>query len=310
MTVPNPHIIASNSTVSDQHLPSFDFFSWAGYRKDLFDKAIELAFLEDMGNPPVDATTKAISNNDKTVKAVLYCKSQPALIAGLAVFESIFLKLDPKVEFKRFARDGQKIIKSPLALIEISGKANAILAAERTALNLLQRMCAVATTTHKFIEKTANTHIAVLDTRKTTPGLRIFEKYAVIVGGGTNHRFGLYDAILIKDNHIEMAGSITQAVTQIRAQYPKKQIEVECKNLDEVKESLNLSVDKILLDNMTPDLVKKALGLVQGKCFIEVSGGINLSTITDYLFDGVNAISVGAITHSVTSIDLSLEIEQ
>jgi len=281
----------------------------SGFREDLFNKAIDLAFLEDLGKPPVDLTTSALKGADKETKALIYCKSQPTIIAGIPIIELVFKRLDPKIELNPLSDEGQKIRQIPLAVALIVGKAGAILGAERIALNLLQRMCAVATTTSQFVEKAAKHKIAILDTRKTTPGLRLLEKYAVLVGGGENHRFGLKDAILIKDNHIQMVGGITEAVKLLRLQYPNKPLEVECTSLEEVRESLNLKVDRILLDNMSPDLVKEAVGLVQSQCFIEVSGGINLSNIDAYLQTGVNAISVGALTHSAVSVDLSLEVE-
>lgn len=279
------------------------------FRKDLFNKAIDLAFLEDLGQPPLDLTTAALKEADRDTRAIIYCKSQPAVIAGMPIIALVFKRLDPKIEINPLSREGQKIEEVPLALARISGKASAILSAERIALNLLQRMCAVATTTSQFVEKAKKQKIAILDTRKTTPGLRLFEKYAVLVGGGENHRFGLNDAILIKDNHIQMSGGITEAVKLLRLQYPDKPLEVECTSLEEVRESLNLKVERILLDNMSPHLVKEAIGLVQSRCFIEVSGGINLSNIDNYLIRGVNAISVGALTHSSMSVDLSLEVE-
>ncbi len=308
--MPKSYSLKSNiSSGLETNLPPWELIFDSGFREDLFNKAIDLAFLEDLGKPPVDLTTSALKGADKETKATIYCKSQPAVIAGIPIIELVFKRLDPEIEINPLSNEGQKIIQIPLAVAQIVGKAGAILGAERIALNLLQRMCAVATATSHLVEKAAKHNIAILDTRKTTPGLRLFEKYAVLVGGGENHRFGLNDAILIKDNHIQMSGGITEAVKLLRLQYPNKPLEVECTSLEEVRQCLNLKVDRILLDNMSPDLVKEALGLVQSRCFIEVSGGINLSNIDGYLQKGVNAISIGALTHSAASIDLSLEVE-
>jgi nicotinate-nucleotide pyrophosphorylase (carboxylating) len=290
--------------------PSLQAIIFAGgFREDLFNKSIDLAFLEDLGKPPIDLTTLALKEADKQTKAIIYCKSFPVIIAGMPIIELVFKRLDPTIQVQALSSEGQVIAQIPTAIAQIVGRTSMILGAERIALNLLQRMCAVATITSKFVEKAAKHKIAILDTRKTTPGLRLFEKYAVLVGGGENHRFGLNDAILIKDNHIQMSGSITEAVKLLRLQYPNKPLEVECTSLEEVRESLSLKVDRILLDNMSPNLVKEAVEIVQGQCFIEVSGGINLSNIDSYLQKGVNAVSIGALTHSAASIDLSLEVE-
>lgn len=281
----------------------------SGFREDLLNKALELAFLEDFGQPPVDLTTSALKVADREAQATIYCKSQPVVLAGMPMIELVFKRFDSEIEIKPLIGEGHKITKIPTAVAWITGKAGSILGAERIALNLLQRICAVATTTNLFVQKAKKFRIAILDTRKTTPGLRLFEKYAVLIGGGINHRFGLNNAILIKDNHIQMSGGITEAVKLLRLQYPNKPLEVECTSLEEVRESLNLKVERILLDNMSPDLVKEAVRLIQSRCVVEVSGGINLSNIDSYLLRGVNAISVGALTHSAVSVDLSLEVE-
>jgi len=298
------------SSTFDRNKPDWDFINHYGLGRILFEKALELAFLEDLGQPPIDLTTAPLAGTTKLAKATIYCKSAPAVIAGLPVMALVFKKLDPESKITPLLNEGARIIQAPVAVTSIEGKVAAILGAERIALNLLQRMCAVATTTSQFVEKAKPYKIAILDTRKTSPGLRLFEKYAVLTAGGENHRFGLNDAILIKDNHIQLAGGVSQAVKLLRSQYPTKPLEVECTNLEEVKESLNLQADKILLDNMSPGLVKEAVKLVNKRSFVEVSGGINLENMNEYLQPGVNAISVGALTHSTTSIDLSLEVEK
>jgi nicotinate-nucleotide pyrophosphorylase (carboxylating) len=190
----------------------------------------------------------------------------------------------------------------------VQGPAQVLLVAERTALNLLQKLSGVATATREYA-KLANPHgIQILDTRKTTPGMRLLEKYAVRCAGGTNHRTGLFDAILIKDNHVSIAGGIKQAIQQSRAKYPNRPVEIEVERLDQLTEALDAKAEKILLDNMTPEQIKEAVRLTGGKAFLEVSGGVNLSNLSTYLIEGVNAISTGAITHSVRSLDISLEI--
>ena len=262
-----------------------------------------------MGNPALDLTTQPLVDSELMAKAVIYCLSPESVIAGIPVVEEVFRKLDQAVKVSPILSEGDKVTKTPLAVARIVGKAGAILSGERVALNLLQRMCAVATTTDLFVQKAEKFNIAILDTRKTTPGLRLFEKYAVLVGGGQNHRFGLNDAILVKDNHIQIAGGITKAVNLLRTKYPDKQLEIECTTLNEVEESISLAVNRILLDNMSPGLVQNAVKVIAGRCFVEVSGGINLENINGYLQPGVDAISVGALTHSTVHVDLSLEVE-
>lgn len=277
---------------------------------DLVSQAIELALKEDLGQPAVDLTSDALVDPRASAKAGIYCLTNNASIAGIPVVEQILRRLDPAIIVSPLVVEGAKIRGTPALIARVTGKAGAILTGERVALNLLQRMCAVATVTAQFVERANKFNIAILDTRKTTPGLRVFEKYAVLVGGGQNHRFGLNDAILVKDNHIKIAGGITKAVTRLRAKYQNKSMEVECTTLAEVQECLDLAVEKIMLDNMLPALVKEGVALIAGKSFIEISGGINIGNIDSYLQPGVNAVSIGAITHSVPSIDINLEFEE
>ena len=276
---------------------------------DLLSQAIDLALLEDLGQPAVDLTSEALIDSKVNTRAGLYCLTDNAVIAGMPVVEQVFCRFDQKILVNPLVTEGEKIVGVPTLIARIEGTAKAVLAGERVALNLLQRMCAVATATSQFVDKAKAFNIAILDTRKTTPGLRVFEKYAVLVGGGENHRFGLNDAILVKDNHIRIAGGIAKAVALLRIKYPQRALEVECTSLAEVQESIDLAVEKIMLDNMSPALVTEAVNLIKGRCFIEVSGGININTIEGYLQPGVNAISVGAITHSAVGIDISLEFE-
>lgn len=284
----------------------------AGNQQEYFDKlalkAIEFALLEDLGQEG-DVTSNSTIPAEKQATATLIAKEDNAVICGLSVAELVFKMVDPTLRFTSIVSDGTYIESSPVNIGTISGNARSILTAERTALNLMQRMCGIATATRLYAEKAKQYGIQILDTRKTAPGLRVFDKLAVRLGGGTNHRIGLYDQILIKDNHIACAGSITQAVAAARSLYKGKRIEVETTTLSEVQEALDSSCDIIMLDNMPPALIVQCVELIQKRAQIEVSGGINLETLDKYLIAGVDFISVGSLTHSVKSIDISLEVE-
>lgn len=302
-----------NMTVSSELLErkTVDSFWSNKWKRQLLQKSIELAFEEDLaGDSQGDVTTTAIVGRGQKAKAVIYCKQADVVLAGLEIIEQVFACRGSSLAVKKLVSDGTEIKEVPAAVAIIEGVAQEILTTERTLINLLQRMSGIATTTKKFVDLASPHGILILDTRKTTPGLRVFERYAVTVGGGTNHRFGLHDAILIKDNHIQVAGSVSQAVSLVRTNLLAEEIEVECTDLEQVKECLLLNVEKIMLDNMTPSMVSDALHLVNGRCFIEISGGINLTNINSYLQPGVNAISIGALTHSVASVDLSLEVQE
>lgn len=232
----------------------------------------------------------------------------PAIVAGLEVARACFDELG-EVRWKAEVADGEPVEpKGVLARIE--GSLAVILTAERTALNLLQRLSGVATLTSRYVAAIAGTGARIVDTRKTTPGLRNFEKYAVRCGGGSNHRFGLDDGILIKDNHIAAVGSVAEAVDRARAGVPHGlKIEIEVMNLEELDEAVASGADAVLLDNMTPDMVRDAVGRAGGKVLLEASGGMSLDTVHSYAAAGVDLISVGALTHSAPAIDLSLEVE-
>lgn len=289
--------------------------------KALIDRAIELAIAEDLGqNGQVDLTSDAIIGSDSLASAVVLLK-EPGVVAGLDIFALVMNRFSPAINVEILIAEGSHIPDAslphkPREVIRLSGPSGKILAAERLALNLIQRMSGIATFTKQFVDKAKPYGIQILDTRKTTPCLRVFEKYAVICAGGTNHRMGLYDNVLIKENHIRVAGGITEAVSAVRKKYGAfdreagtgQQVEVEVTNITEVEEALSIGVEKVLLDNMTPEMVRDAIARIQGKSKIEVSGGINLSNIDQYLIEGVDYISVGALTHSVKAIDLSLEI--
>lgn len=271
-------------------------------------KIIKFALEEDLSEEG-DITSRSTIPVDKQAKAILIAKQSPAVIAGLAIAELVFKTVDPAIKFTALIEDGVAIEKTPVNIATISGPAISVLTAERTALNLIQRMSGIATHTAVYADKARPFGVAVLDTRKTVPGLRVLDKFAVRLGGGTNHRFGLYDQVLIKDNHIACAGGITQAVEGARKLHCDKKIEVETTNLKEVEEAIAAKADIIMLDNMTPQQVSQCVDVIQKKAFIEVSGGITLETFEKYLLPGVDAISIGALTHSVKAVDISLEVE-
>lgn len=230
------------------------------------------------------------------------------IVAGIDVFGEVFVTLDPSLAFKALRRDGDRVEKgAPLA--EISGSLASILTAERVALNLLQRMSGIATVTGRYVAAIGSHRARILDTRKTAPGLRILDKYAVRIGGGSNHRFALYDGILIKDNHIRAAGGIGMAVGRVRERIPHTlKIEIEVKDLNELEEALAAGADAVLLDNMGLAEMARAVARVQGKIPLEASGNMTLERIPDVAATGVDLISVGALTHSVTAADISLNV--
>lgn len=268
---------------------------------------IKQALKEDIGKG--DITTNSIIPKSEFVKAEIIAKDS-GIIAGLGIAEQVFKELDKNIIFIKKVKDGEKA-KEFKVIAEIKGNARAILAGERVALNFLQRLSGIATLTAKFV-KLAGTKsrkqrgIKILDTRKTTPLMRELEKYAVRAGGGKNHRFGLYDAVLIKDNHIEAAGSITEAVK--KAKRAGKAIEVEVKNLREVREALNAGVDRLLLDNMDIKNIKESVKLAKGRVKLEVSGGVSLNSIKAIAKTGVDYASIGALTHSAKALDISLDV--
>ncbi len=274
---------------------------------DTVQEIVERSLAEDIG--PGDVTTLATIPGAVEVKGIIVCK-QDGFLAGIPVVNEVFAQVDKRVRIRFLLQDGSGIEKGQ-KIAELSGSARSILVAERTALNFLQRMSGIATLTHHFVQAVSGTKARILDTRKTTPGLRLLEKYAVRCGGGSNHRMGLYDMIMIKDNHIAAAGSITKAVSAVRESRCQLKVEIECKNLDEVTEALNArGVDRIMLDNMSTDTMKQAVDMVAGKVELEASGGVNLGTVRDIALTGVDYISIGALTHSAKALDISLEITE
>jgi nicotinate-nucleotide pyrophosphorylase (carboxylating) len=269
------------------------------------DNIIQRALEEDMG--PGDVTTDSIIDPHATGKAALLAKEN-MILAGLPLFSMVFALLDPELQFEYLRQDGAAV-QAGETICRISGRLAPILKAERTALNFVQRMSVIATLTNDYIERAGRGKVKILDTRKTVPGLRALDKYAVRMGGGFNHRIGLFDGILIKDNHIAAAGSITKAVELAKANSPHTlKVEVEVENLIGVQEALDSGADIIMLDNMPIDTMKQAVRLINRKALVEVSGGVTLGNIPEIADIGVDFISVGALTHSAKAMDLSLEI--
>lgn len=274
----------------------------------LVDCLLQLAIDEDLGDLG-DITTKAIVPAHLQAQCSILVK-QPGVVAGLELASLIFKRFDPDISTEILVKDGTSVDGKLTRIANVTGPAGPILTGERLVLNVMQRLSGVATTTRKYVDAVAGTNIKILDTRKTTPGMRHFQKEAVRIGGGTNHRFGLFDAILIKDNHVRIAGDVARAVQLARKAYPDKRIEVEVTNFQEVEMALNEKADAILLDNMTPDQVRESVRMIDKKAFIEVSGGVTLDNIKNYLIPGVDTIACGALTHSAPSIDISLEVEK
>lgn len=266
---------------------------------------IRKALAEDVGMG--DVTTAAALRGDETGLARATAKGA-LVVAGIEVFGEVFRMLDPALTVSTCRRDGEKAEAGDI-LAEISGSLASILTAERVALNLLQRMCGIATLTRRYVDAVEGTHAKILDTRKTAPGLRLLDKYAVRAGGGCNHRFALYDGVLIKDNHIEAAGGIAEAVRRVRGRIPHTlKIEVEVKNRVELEEALTAGADSVLLDNMSLPEMVAAVKRVAAKIPLEASGNMTLERIREVAATGVNLISVGALTHSAAAADISLNV--
>lgn len=272
------------------------------------DKIIDTSLTEDIGSG--DITTEAIFNKYKSTSAVIIAK-EDGILAGIDVAERVFKKVDPDVNFKILVSDGENICRG-LNVARIKGDVRSILKAERTALNFLGRMSGIATLTYEFVKRIKGTKAKILDTRKTSPVLRILEKYAVNAGGGYSHRMGLYDMFLIKDNHIKAAGGLDKAIKRVIEFRKEKRknfkIEAEAENIEHVRTALSEGVDRIMLDNMNLRMVKKAVEIAKGKVEIEVSGNVNLKNVSPIASSGVDYISIGSITHSAKIIDFSLAI--
>jgi len=269
------------------------------------ERVVAAALSEDVG--PGDATSIAVVPADARCRAQLLLE-EPGIVCGVSVAAAVFRALDPSVSVQELVDEGVAVTTPPAALAQIEGSARAALAGERVALNLLGRLCGIASLTRRYVELVDSTGTAILDTRKTTPGLRALERYAVRCGGGHNHRDGLYDAILVKENHLRLAGGISNAVAALRGHTNGLPVEVEAETIEEVREALDAGVKRILLDNMAPTEVAAAVSLAAGRAELEASGGISLATVRSYAETGVRYISVGALTHSARSLHVSLEV--
>ena len=277
-------------------------------KEELIDDLLNLAFAEDIGDG--DHTTLCCIPATEMGKSHLIVK-EDGVLAGVEMAKRIFDAFDPELKMTVFIQDGAEVKKGDIAF-EVEGKVQSLLQTERLMLNVMQRMSGIATTTRKYVKALEGTKTRVLDTRKTTPGLRMIEKEAVRIGGGVNHRIGLFDMILLKDNHVDFAGGIEAAITRCH-QYLKEKnkdlkIEIEVRNFDEIQQVLNIGgVDRIMLDNFTPENTRKAVEMIGGRFEIESSGGITFATLRDYAECGVDFISVGALTHSVKGLDMSFK---
>jgi nicotinate-nucleotide pyrophosphorylase (carboxylating) len=279
--------------------------------KEEIQNAVRQALSEDVGTG--DVTTLSTVPESANLKAVMKAR-ESLVVAGLDFAETAFRELSPTIKFVALAKDGQAL-KPGQDLARIEGPARAVLTAERVALNFAQRLSGVATLTAQYVEAIKGTGAKILDTRKTTPGWRRFEKYAVSCGGGYNHRIGLYDMVLIKDNHLaalrhELPSAIAVAVKRAREKYPQLKVEVEADTLEQVEQAAAVGADFILLDNMKPEQLRAAIQLINHRSQTEASGGINLSTIRGIAETGVDFISVGAITHSARAVDIGLDFEE
>jgi nicotinate-nucleotide pyrophosphorylase (carboxylating) len=273
----------------------------SGTIEDVIDRALA----EDLGTG--DVTTEAIVPGDLRAVADVVVKGA-GVVCGIAELAACVRRLDPGAEVERLVEEGSLVSSPPQVVARIHGRAQAILTAERTGLNLVQRMSGIATATRAAVDAVAGTGAEILDTRKTAPGLRALDKRAVACGGGRNHRMGLDDAILIKDNHVAIAGGIAPAVAAARAANPGLAVEVEVDDLDQLDEAIAAGAETILLDNMHPARLREAVARTGGRARLEASGGITLDTLRAVAESGVDAISIGALTHSVTALDVSLEV--
>ena len=276
-------------------------------KAELIDDLLNLAFAEDVGDG--DHTTLSTIPAEEQGRQHLIVKEE-GILAGVEIARKVFEKFDPQLKMTVFIEDGSHVKPGDIAF-EVEGSVRSLLQTERVMLNIMQRMSGIATQTAKYQQKLEGLKTKVLDTRKTTPGMRMLEKEAVRIGGGCNHRIGLFDMILIKDNHVDFAGGIPQAVSAARKYLAEKgkdlKIELEVRNEDEIRQALEAGVDRIMLDNFTPERTREAVKLINGRTEIESSGGITLDTLRSYGECGVDFISVGALTHSVKGLDMSFK---
>lgn len=271
---------------------------------DVLERAVLAALAEDVGEG--DVTTEALVGEDSSSIGTLLLR-EAGVVCGLRAAEIAFRSLDDELVFEPLVEDGDQVEEGGGEVARLSGRTRAILTGERTALNFLGRLSGIATLTRRYVDAVAGTGVAILDTRKTTPGLRALEKHAVRTGGGRNHRFGLDDGVLVKDNHLLAGGSIVDAVARLRASTDLP-IEIECDTLAQVEEALAAGADAILLDNMSLDALRTAVAVARGRARLEASGGVTLETVCSIAETGVDEISIGALTHSARSLDVSLEL--
>lgn len=276
-------------------------------KDQLIDDLLKLAFAEDVGDG--DHTTLSTIPADAMGCQQLIVK-EDGILAGVDIARKVFERFDPSLRMTVFIPDGTRVKRGDIAF-KVEGPVRSLLQTERTMLNIMQRMSGIATTTDKYQQRLAGLKTKVLDTRKTTPGMRMLEKEAVKIGGGMNHRIGLFDMILIKDNHVDFAGGISNAVSRARKYLEENgkdlKIEVEVRNTDEILQALEAKADRIMLDNFTPEQTREAVKLIDGRAEVESSGGITIDTLRDYGECGVDFISVGALTHSVKGLDMSFK---
>lgn len=269
------------------------------------ERVVAAALAEDVGTG--DATTLALVPEGVRCRAELLLE-EPGVVCGLPIAAAVFRALDSSVAVETRLAEGTAVSGVPAVLAEVEGPARAVLTGERVALNLLGRLCGIASLTRRFVELTADTGTVVLDTRKTTPGLRALEKYAVRCGGAANHRSGLYDGVLVKENHLRVAGGIAPALAALSGLTDDLPVEVEAETLEQVREAVEAGAPRILLDNMSPERVREAVELSAGRAELEASGGVSLATVRAYAETGVDFVSVGALTHSARSLHVSLEV--
>ena len=269
------------------------------------ERVVAAALAEDLGSG--DATTLALVPEEARCRAELLLE-EPGVVCGVPVAAAVFHALDPSVHVVARVEEGSAVSEVPAVLAEVEGPARAILSGERVALNLLGRLCGIASLTRRFVELTDGTRTTVLDTRKTTPGLRALEKYAVRCGGGRNHRAGLYDGVLVKENHLRVAGGVAAALAALDGRVDGLPVEVEAETLAQVREAIGAGAPRILLDNMSPEEVREAVEVTAGRAELEASGGMSLATVRAYAETGVDFVSVGALTHSARSLHVSLEV--
>lgn len=271
-----------------------------------FKEVVKRALAEDLGSG--DLTSANIFPPDHQSKAAFLVKEE-CVLCGLPAVQEIFNQLSPEISFVSYKKDGDRI-PAQTVVAEVSGPTHLLLSGERTALNFLQRLSGIATLTSLYVAEVKEFSTKIVDTRKTTPGLRVLEKYAVRTGGGTNHRLGLFDAVMIKDNHVKAAGGIRQAVDLVRKGVPfLTPVEVEAATVEEALEAVAAGADVIMLDNMTIENMSRAVKLIEGKALVEASGGITMERIREIAATGVDVISVGALTHSVSAVDISMKIK-